>query len=179
MRAVLKNVRMQLSDHGLESAVRRAGIEFHDEELKKKLIHFWRDRFFTDEYLETDRPFVGASEYVQELHALGAHIYYLTGRDWIRMGLGTPRELLRWKFPLNCERAELLMKPRKGLDDAEFKASELFRIKNATWFFENEPIIIHYVESKMPQLNIVYMESSHSGKADPKDDWLKIKNFGR
>jgi hypothetical protein len=179
MRTILKKVQMQLSDHGLESAVRRAGIEFHDDQLKQKLILFWRERFFSDEYLETDQPFAGAPEYVQELYELGAHIYYLTGRDHLRMGVGTPRELLRWKFPLNVVRTKLLMKPQKGLDDSQFKASELEKISSARWFFENEPNIIHFVEAKLPLLNIVYMESSHSGKANPKSDWHKIKSFVR
>lgn len=179
IKGMLKNIRMQLSDHGLESAARRAGVLIPDEEIRKKLLLFWRERFFSDQYLETDKPFPGAAEYVQEVYARGAHVIYLTGRDQIRMGVGTPRELRRWKFPLDIERTRLIMKPQKGIDDAEFKVFELEKIKNVSWFFENEPRIIHLVEERLPEIKNVYFESSHSGKADPKQEWIRIKDFKR
>jgi len=179
MKSALQTVRLQSSDHGLESAVRRAGIEFRNEELRQQLIQFWRERFFSNEYLTLDRPFEGAVEFVQELYRRGAHIKYLTGRDRVRMGEGTPRQLQTWQFPVHMERTELIMKPVKGLDDSEFKLEEIKRLGNVTWFFENEPKIIRRVESELPNLNIVFFRSSHSGKAEPREEWLSIHHFKR
>lgn len=179
LRESFKRVQMQLTDHGLESAVRRAGVEFHNEELKQKLILFWRERFFSDSYLESDHCFPGAAEYVRELHSLGASICYLTGRDRIRMGVGTPKQLLQWKFPFNEARTQLIMKPQKGMDDALFKVEELKKLKNVNWFFENEPKIIHLTELELPQIKIIFFESSHSGKAAPKEQWTRIKSYKR
>lgn len=173
----LRLVKMELRDHGLEPAMKRSGIVMVDESLRKKLIEFWRARFFSDKYLELDVPFEGASEYVNRLYDLGAFIYYLTGRDWIRMGEGTPRELLRWNFPLDKERVKLIMKPQKGQEDAEFKLLELQKLEAVHWFFENEPKIIHRVEASLPNLRIVFFDSSHSGKAHPKPEWLSIKGY--
>lgn len=179
LKASLKTVELKVIDHGLDKALRRSGIDVTDEALRNKLIHFWRERFFSDAYLELDRPFEGAAEYVRDLHDLGSQIYYLTGRDWIRMGTGTPRELLRWGFPVNEDRAKLIMKPQKGLDDADFKVAELQKLPQVHWLFENEPKIIHAVEEALPNLKIVFFDSSHSGKAEPKSHWVSIQHFKR
>lgn len=179
IKKLLKEVRMQLSDHGLGMAIRRHHGDLQDDTVKEQLIEYWKQRFFTDEYLDIDTPFEGAPEYVQELHKLGAHIYYLTGRDVVRMGKGTPRQLNKWKFPHQVERAQLIMKPEKGLDDARFKTDQLKKLGRVDWFFENEPQIIHLVEQEIPDLRIVFIESSHSGKANPKSDWITIKSFKR
>ncbi len=71
------------------------------------------------------------------------------------------------------------MKPQKGLDDARFKTDQLKALGQVDWFFENEPQIIHLIEAEIPELKIVFFESSHSGKADPKSDWITIKSFKR
>jgi hypothetical protein len=179
IKILLKEVRMQLADHGLGMAIRRHHGDLQDESVKSQLIEYWKQRFFTNEYLDIDTPFEGAPEYVRELHSLGADIFYLTGRDVVRMGKGTPRQLIKWNFPYDIERAKLIMKPQKGLDDARFKTDQLKALGHVDWFFENEPQIIHLVEAEIPELKIVFFESSHSGKADPKSEWITIKSFKR
>jgi hypothetical protein len=180
IKKLLKEVRMQLSDHGLGMAIRRHyGDNLKDEKVKEQLIEYWKARFFTDEYLDIDTPFEGSVEYVRELHNLGTHIFYLTGRDVVRMGKGTPRQLTKWKFPHEEARAQLIMKPQKGLDDARFKTDQLKGLGKVDWFFENEPQIIHLVEEEIPEVKIVFFESSHSGKKDPKSEWLTIRSYKR
>lgn len=164
---VLKQIEVQPSDWGIRSALIRSqlhsSLEFFEEVRK-----VWVERFFSNDYLKYDQPYEGAVEFLQALHQAGVPIRYLTGRDRIRMGEGTVESLKQWKFPLFKE-DHLIMKPHPGLKDEEYKTralEELSLTNHTTYFFENEPVIIHHVLKNLPEVKVIFMDSVHSGKAD-------------
>ena len=76
------------------------------------LVPFWNDRLFSSAYVLLDQPLPGASEFVQKLFALGAHIFYVTGRDEVNMRDGTLATLRRDGFPMDRQRSTLICKPQ-------------------------------------------------------------------
>jgi len=105
------------------------------------LKEFWFTYFFSNHYLHHDRPYPGAVSFVRELHARGATIIYLSGRNEPFMGDGTRGNLVRDKFPL-AERTHLFLKDRPERQDLEYKRNLVHEIRSAGTpiaFFENEP----------------------------------------
>lgn len=180
---LLANIRTSRSDWGFQDALVRAGLDGHHPEFQKDLRDFWYERFFSDSYLQYDLPYEGAVEFVQALYKFSnTKIAYLTGRDQHRMGVGSPEILEKWNFPLRpSERAELVLKPHKSLDDAEFKKDWFLQPEaqgfDHVWFFENEPVNVHLVRKECPHVEVVFFESTHSGKAEPPIDIPRIFNF--
>ncbi|MCB0389859.1 MAG: HAD family hydrolase [Bdellovibrionales bacterium] len=174
----IKKLRKPLVNHddwGIKEALIRSGIEC--PKFYEKAKKYWAKRFFSNEYLKFDIPYAGASEFVNELYSLGAHITYLTGRDQIRMLVGTVESLKQWNFPVDLKHTSLALKPKSSDEDTEFKTNYINKLINqyeSLYFFENEPIIIHQVERLIPKIKIIFMDSVHSGRADPLDHWPKI-----
>jgi hypothetical protein len=178
---ILRNAETLRSDWGVKNAVIRAGLDKHHPDFHQAMKNFWLKTFFSNEYLEYDTPYEGAVEYVQELFKRGAEIVYLTGRDISRMGQGSRDVLLKWNFPLDNQKATLVLKPEKGMDDAEFKSDWFAQLPPGKfakiWFFENEPVNVNLVRLKHQHVEIVFFDSTHSGKAEPPSDLPKVLNF--
>ncbi|MES3038697.1 MAG: HAD family hydrolase [Bdellovibrionota bacterium] len=175
-----KDIKAEKKDWGIKKAILRTGIAEVSEEFIESVREFWRKHFFSNDYLEYDHVAEGAVEFVTELHRDGADIAYLTGRDVERMGEGSARILKKWGFPLG-ERAELVLKPHRSMDDVEYKEG-WFKNLNAknyesVWFFENEPTIIHQVRATLPWVNIVFFDSTHSGKAEAPTNLPTVQHF--
>jgi hypothetical protein len=178
---LLKTVQLLASDWGLKPAVERAGLGSHSHEFHQALKNHWRQTFFTNEYLHHDIPYEGSVEFVQKLHAGGSLIVYLTGRDIERMGQGSQEVLQKWSFPLETPSAQLVLKPKKGMDDAQFKSDWFATLQtqdlHKIWFFENEPANIHLVRKCHSHVDVVFFESTHSGRAQPPIDLPTILHF--
>jgi len=173
--AVLRGVEVLPTDWGVRTVFERYKIE-GPLDLFKAVRNFWRQHFFGNHYLVHDEIYPSANEYVQHLHALGADILYLTGRNAGSMREGTAKVLKHWGFPY-FEDSKLYMKPSDVQTDEGFKAEKLLEIApnyDHIWFFENEPLIIELVRAKVPQVRIVYVDSVHSGRAQPPTDLPKI-----
>ncbi len=186
----LQNVRTHRADWGIKAALMRAFEKMSPPSLKfnTDAQEFWAQHFFSNEYLHFDHPVEGAVDFVGTLHKMGVEIAYLTGRDWERMGPGTVEVLKKWSFPTPEDSTpespiRLAMKPVKGADDSLFKSGWFESLKPHAYsevlFFENEPKIIHYVQENHPEIQIFFMETTHSGKAEPHDTWIKLPNFLR
>jgi hypothetical protein len=177
---ILKKIETFRSDWGIKNAVIRAGLDSHHPEFHEAMRQFWVQHFFSNEYLHFDIPYEGAVEYVQTLHQLDADIVYLTGRDVHRMGRGSEETLRKWNFPVDAQ-AQLVLKPQKGMDDAEFKSNwfaDLPKEKySQIWFFENEPVNVNLVRLQHQHVEIVFFESTHSGKAEAPSDLPRVINF--
>ncbi|MCX7978979.1 MAG: HAD family hydrolase [Bdellovibrionaceae bacterium] len=174
------NVRVERRDWGIRQALIRAGLDGQHPELQECVRNFWVKNFFSNNYLQYDIPYPGAVNYVQKLHLLGANIVYLTGRDVERMGQGSYEVLRKWQFPLG-ERAELVLKPHKDIDDGEFKRDWFLQLPKdqwpVVWFFENEPVNIELVRQHSPHVQVVFFDSTHSGKSRPPEDIPAIMDF--
>lgn len=123
---------------------------------------FWSDRFFRNEWLRWDRPYLGAAEYVRGLHQDGAQIVYLTGRDEDGMRLGTEANLVRDGFPSGHSSIRLWMKPSKNVSDLVFKktaAERLRRLGVLVASFENEPHNLAGLQALYPEAMHVFMDT--------------------
>jgi hypothetical protein len=173
---VLSQVKVLPTDWGVRATVERLNMQV-DDQLIETLRKYWRDAFFSNHYLDHDEMYPSASEYVNRLAEMGAEILYLTGRNDRCMRSGTLKGLAKWKFPLRDE-SLLLMKPDAVEPDEEFKVTALKALLpqyDHIWFFENEPVIIDAVRKSLPSVQIVFVDTVHSGRAEAPKDLLVIQ----
>jgi hypothetical protein len=156
-------------------------MDQHPQEFHEAISQFWKTHFFSNSYLHFDVPYEGAVEFVDQLYQQGIEIAYLTGRDVLRMGSGSREVLEKWSFPLDDSKAKLFLKPKAGEDDAAFKRDYFDRLDWAkyqkVWFFENEPVNIIEVQKHHPQVEMIFIDSTHSGKASVPPDLPTILHY--
>lgn len=148
--------------------LRRRG--FRHEATLDRLQKFWRERFFSDDYVRHDRPLDGAVDFVRAIHDAGALVYYLTGRDEPGMGRGTRRSLEAHGFPLGPDRVILRLKPNFEELDLVFKRrvlDELHHLGPVVAAFENEPANANLFAEHFPAATIVFLETIHSPDPPP------------
>ncbi|MCB0411583.1 MAG: HAD family hydrolase [Bdellovibrionales bacterium] len=163
---ILKEIETKPEDWGIRAALTRSGIR-STLEFFETVRTFWVEHFFSSNYLHLDLPYEGAIEYLHQLDQAGAHLRYLTGRDSERMRKGTLKSFEQWKIPLKSG-DDLIMKPRQGLKDEDYKVRYLKTFVGefkSVYFFENEPLILNKVREDVPEVQLVFMESVHSGKS--------------
>ncbi len=178
----LKKVEVMMTDWGIKEAVLRAGYTLEENnELMHNLRDFWRDRFFSSEYIHYDVPYVGAISYVNDLDESGCEIKYLTGRDQQRMGKGSEEVLKKWGFP--CQPGQLILKPERTIEDELFKNDWFIQFDKTLfkkiYFFENEPININAVAKSCPEVEIIFLDTTHARKQEVALELARIKHFGR
>ena len=152
----------------LSDTLRGVGITRAD--LVSDITRYWRDRFFTDDYLAHDEPMDGAPEYVRSCHEAGAIIVYLTGRDLPGMLLGTVASLRDCAFPIGIAGVELLLKPDANLPDEAFKRGALptlTRLGDIVAFFDNEPANCNLAKALYPDSTVVLLETQKVPYAPP------------
>jgi beta-phosphoglucomutase-like phosphatase (HAD superfamily) len=148
--------------------LKRLGVD--DEELLAELKQFWRERFFSDDYLVHDTPVPGAVEFVEGVHEHGAFVYYLTGRHVGGMEVGTVRALTQRGFPFWNGRCVLHLKPSPEMNDRAFKDEALDDIRSykgrviAT--FENEPENANLFAQAFPEAIHFLLTTIHSPHAE-------------
>jgi phosphoserine phosphatase len=172
----LKEIEVLPTDWGIRQALERAKAK-GSHELLREIRNYWGQHFFANHFLDRDLIYPAANEYVRHLKRLGAEIIYLTGREDSRMREGTERMLKHWGFPL-VSSSDLLMKPSEVQTDEGYKVTALKELISRyayIWFIENEPLIINEVRASLPQIRIVFMNSVHSGKAEPPTDLPTIR----
>jgi hypothetical protein len=177
-----EDIKVESTDWGIRHAFERLSVPNIPTAFIDKAKNYWREYFFANTHLPLDLPYAGAVNFVQNLHQLGHHIFYLTGRDVHRMKTGTIASLIQHGFPVEKERVELVLKPDKSIQDTEFKKKwfeDLIKIHPEAQFlfFENEPLNIAAVRHLEPHLKIVFFESTHSRKMEAPKDLPKIQHF--
>lgn len=173
---MLREVQVDPSDWGVKATIERLKIQV-DDKLIDTIRKHWREGFFSNEYLHHDEMYPSASEYVRHLQSLGADILYLTGRWKKQMQAGTLEALRKWNFPL-AQSEDLIMKPNEVQADEGFKVlalKEIIHEFDHIWFFENEPVIIDLVRQELPQVQIVFVDTVHSGQNQAPKDLMTIK----
>ena len=165
----IATIELSEKDWGIKKSIFGLGLK-EDPELFKFAKEFWNQHFFSNDYLIHDKPYPSALEYVKGLEEAGIDIYYLTGRDEPNMREGTIEILKKWGFPTESHEERLHMKPHKGHSlDEDYKSDrfkEFLKGDEKVWFFENEPVIIHRVLQDHPEINIIYIDTVHSGRAE-------------
>lgn len=163
-------------DWGIRSVLIRHQVQ-GSSEFFAVVREKWAELFFSSDHLLIDKPYPGAVEFVTHLSQFGVEIRYLTGRDRPRMGDGTIQSLKKHGFPL-VSLDHLHMKPDSTRHDAEFKRDTLQGLVGSsrqTWFFENEPVIINLVQRDLPDLQIIFMDSVHSGREQPPENLPRLQ----
>lgn len=178
---ILLTARVHPQDWGIKEGLGRAGLhEAGHPEFFRDLHTHWLYYFFHNAYLGEDQPLPGAVEFVQALERENAHIMYLTGRDLGRMHDGTVESLGAWKFPLGRERTRLVLKPKPEMNDARFKLDVIrdsLKTYRHVWLFENEPVNLNIVQRHCPEVNLVFIETTHSGREQAGPDLARIPHF--
>jgi hypothetical protein len=185
--AVLRELRRLEHAHvgySLKDTFGALGLSAEDGEVEAALRsakEFWLSRFFTNEYLPHDRAYPGAASFVREVHALGALVVYLTGRDAPGMGDGTIENLVRDGFPWEPVNTHLLLKPAYGLPDLDHKkgAAQFIRSRGELIAsFENEPANLVAIYELFPEAMHVFVETVSSDHAAPAASGLyRIRGF--
>jgi beta-phosphoglucomutase-like phosphatase (HAD superfamily) len=179
---ILEEVQIRRTDWGIEDGLERVGLQKTEHPAFFRDLHqFWAECFFSDDFLHHDEPLPGAVAYVNRLRELGAHVMYLTGRDVPRMLKGTEKTLRDRGFPVSVAGVELVLKPSPtGQDDATFKRDilrEASKTYSRIWLFENEPVNLNLVARDLPQIGLVYIVSTHSGREECAQHLARIEHF--
>ena len=175
----LKDMIIKRRDWGLKTPVERAGMSTEGT-FFRALERYWATGFFSNDYLFRDEPLPGAVSYVQELHQLGAEIMYLTGRDIPRMFSGTEESLRTRGFPIEHPNVHVVLKPDFRMDDAQFKLDTLKEAEEQyerIWLFENEPVNLNLIATECPEIGLVFIDSTHSGREELKPILDRIAHF--
>ena len=149
------------------------------EEFKKEAKNFWKRHFFSGTFLNSDRPYPGAIEFVKAFKKIDAEVLYLTGRDTARMREGSLKQLKYWDLPLEQDHL-LFTKPNKGMPDGPYKAFFIDNIlnerpNNEVLFFDNEPVVLdHCMFEEKENYEAFFIDSTHSNRMSPKKIWPTI-----
>jgi phosphoglycolate phosphatase-like HAD superfamily hydrolase len=158
----------------------RVGIT--DKQVIKQLTDYWDKYYFSNEYLEHDRPRPGAYEFLLNLLKLKINVIYLTSRDYENMGEGTRAWLYEHRFlkAMDCTRT-LMMKTDLKFKNFESKAANCERIAmlgQPVLIIDNEPVDLEAVSNYFPGAITVLIEGLNSGKpAVLPDNVIKLKDF--
>lgn len=158
---MLKDIEIDPNDFNLKTMFKRARLKLSDS-LYQKIFLYWTTHFFSNDYLHCDTLYPGVSSYLSSLQ--GAEIMYLTGRCDSLMRKGTLFQLRKWNLPLKKE-SHLMMKPNNYTEDAYFKKCYLDNLSKKykpIWFFENEPVVINFVNKFLKDIHVVFVNSVHS-----------------
>ncbi len=168
-------------DWGLAEPLERAGFTA-DQSVVKALRSYWSGKFFASEFLSHDEPHKGAASFVRQLQSAGTEILYLSGRDEPNMLEGTLKSLRNHGFPIDAAGVTLALKPHAALDDAQFKVDHLAEIAAQTrfakiWLFENEPYNINQIAARIPEIEMIFFDSCHSGREQVQVPAARISDF--
>ncbi len=164
-RSQIAHLQLNQIGYSVKDTFQHLGIDVTREsgfQAYESVKEFWSSRFFRNEWLKWDRPYLGACEFVLDLHRRGAQIVYLTGRDEEGMRSGTESNLIRDRFPWGQPSIQLWMKPSRQLSDAVFKKAAAERLRSLGILvasFENEPHNLACLQSLYPEAMHVFMDS--------------------
>lgn len=151
------------------------------EALFSDLRSFWKERFFSNDYLRFDRPYPGAVPFVRRVHELGARIIYLTGRDEPGMGDGTRDKLQADAFPWGESKTHLILKRVPEVPDSEHKKGAVEAIRghgSVVASFENEPANLAMLHHRLPDAMHVFVDTVCSDHPAPSREGLyRIRGF--
>ncbi len=166
LRAIWTRLDLEKPFWEITEPFRRA--EVGDAEFLAEVKGFWRERFFTDEWLEHDRPYPGAAAFLRDLKDSGFELAYLTGRHSPGMERGTRQSFLEHGLPAGTEES-FFFKPDFAMDDREFKASVCERISalgSLVAAIDNEPANVNLFRQAFPQALVIWVDTVTSPRPE-------------
>ena len=103
---------------------------------------------------------------------------YLTARHSQPMLPGTIKSLKALGFP--TENIPLVLKKDLEVSDALYKSREVQSRKNSfskITFIDNEPVVLNQIKRDHPEVELVWVDSTHSKKENPPEGIPTIKDF--
>jgi len=173
--AALETLEAARVQYLLSDTLRECALTHMD--VVRDVTQYWRDRFFTDDYVSYDAVTEGASEYVRACHEAGAVVVYLTGRDIPGMLLGTMASLRDQGFPIGVAGVEVVLKPDATLSDEAFKRSALptlQRVGDVEAFFDNEPANCNLASQLYPEATVALIDTQAVPGAPPSDPSVEL-----
>lgn len=176
----LKQAKCQLGDYGIETCLKRIQFKATDLRFSEILHSYWRENFFSNNFLHADQPVEGAVKWVQFLKTCDIDFIYLTARHKDTMWDGTLSSLKNLGFPISEK--NLFLKEDLADKDEEYKAKVLASVidkKNGknVFFIDNEPLVLNAIQDNHPSVRLVWFNSTHAGKSKPPNGITTIKNF--
>ena len=154
---------------------------YTNDAVTEEAEQFWRDRFFTSDYVVYDLPIAGAVELVTDLYRRGAVPAYLTGRDAPNMLLGTVRCLQRDGFPVGTVDTRIILKQDPKTEDTVYKGAVVDHLRasgEVVAVFDNEPAICNLFKAAFDDAVVVWLDTRYTSDAEaPRDDIHRIGNF--
>ena len=165
---LIKAIRVKTQDWSVEEIFAREGFSPQNP-LVREVAKLWRKKFFSGDFLHKDLPYRGAARFCRQAARLGAKLCYLTARSRSAMLKGSMQSLKRFGFPYK-KPSDLIMKTDSAQRDADYKVEELKKLKKTAQvilFFENEPVILNKTASLLPEIQLFWISSAHSGLKRP------------
>ena len=172
---LFKTIEVYPTDYGLKQILLRKGIQLSSS-CYYDLSGYWAHCFFSSEFLKHDELYKGVSSYLSHLKKANVEIMYLTGRSRKYMGEGTYQQIKNLGLPLK-KKEFLIMKQDKLVEDAAYKKNYLEKLSKQykrIWFFENEPMTINFIDQHLPEVQMVFVDSVHSGRQTLHKDFPSI-----
>ena len=144
---------------------------------------YWQKRFFSNQSCAMDPLTPGALAFITHAYALGAKIYYVTGRDKDRMKSGTEFSLKFKHLPFDQDRAFLIMREHTTDNELDFKEKAFEWINSQTLGlvtsgFENEPANLNKMHEHFSKAAMIFLEPIHSDRPEaPVNSAFLIPNF--
>jgi hypothetical protein len=161
-----------------------APLEVHtslDRKTREAIDQFWKERFFTDEYVLYDHPYSGVRELLYRLRERGVRLVYLTGRDEPNMSRGTRDSFAQHDLPLDRE-TRLIFKPTFEEADLTFKrrvCDQLAREERIVLAVENEPGNANLMNRSFPGVLVALIDTVTSpNPPTPDPEILRFSRYG-
>lgn len=165
---MLEAARAETLAYLLTESLEKLGIAHPD--VVERAAMFWKQRFFSDDYLKHDVAVPGSVELARACYDAGATIVYFTGRDLPLMALGSFQSLRDLGFPIGVVGTELVCKPDARIPDEAFKREEgpkIARIGKVIAAFDNEPGNCNAFLEMNPDSDVVFVDTQHLPGAPP------------
>ena len=161
--------------YAMNDTLEGAGI--NDAAFAKAAHAYWRERFFTNDYLTYDLPTPGAVEFVHLILKAGGVPTYLTGRDAPNMLLGTVEALQRDGFPVGTVDTHIILKEDFHTPDHEYKSrviSSLRRMGVVVGAFDNEPGLCNLFQEAYPAASVFWLDAPHAANPPLLDSRVEV-----
>jgi len=162
----------------LGDTLHKLGLQHAEHaELTIRAESFWKQRFFSDDYLKHDIAIDGSVEFAKACYEAGACLVYFTGRDLPLMGIGSFQSLRDLGYPIGVVGTELVCKPDAKIPDELFKRTEgpkLRRVGRVVAAFDNEPANCNAFLEMNPDAEIVFVDTQHLPGAPPLDPKVHV-----
>lgn len=159
---LIGSARIENVAYMLAETLRLIGVDH--PEIVSRAEEYWRQRFFSDDYLKHDTAVDGGVTFARACYEAGATLVYFTGRDLPLMSLGSFGSLRDLGFPIGVVGTELVCKSDAKIPDERFKREEgpkIRRIGQVVATFDNEPGNCNAFSELFPDADNVFVDTQH------------------